>query len=170
VLLRRCVHSFAVAAATVWTLWGQTYAPSAQPPSVTPAHPAATALTRPKPGHIKRVDPTDTYFRIICVVPLVGTGKRLDPVRPDYVPVHQPGNAYHTGIISWTQVPSDDGKHAIVEMVAIDRSAFQAILADKRPDVLVFQHGKNTQAQMEAGIQQYKKGFSLATFPRAVAQ
>ena len=103
-------------------------------------------------------------------MPLVGTGKRLDPSVPNYVPVHQPGAAYQTGIIAWTQVLSDDGQHAIVEMVARDRSAFAAILADARPDVVVFQHGNQTQAQVEAGIQQYKKGFTLATFPRAVAQ
>jgi hypothetical protein len=104
------------------------------------------------------------------VVPLVGSGTRLDPIRPDYVPVHQPGAAYNTGIIAWTQVLTDDGKHAVVEMVARNNSAFQAILADARPDVVVFQHGKQTQAQVEAGIQQYKRGFTLATFPRAVAQ
>jgi hypothetical protein len=113
---------------------------------------------------------TDTYYRIICIVPLVGTGKQADPIRPDFVPVHKPGDSYQTGIIAWTEVPSDDGKHAIVEMVARNRSAFQAILTDKRPDVVVFERGKQTQAQMEAGIQAYKKGFTLNTFPRAVAR
>jgi hypothetical protein len=94
----------------------------------------------------------------------------LDPIRPDYVPVHQPGSAYQTGIIAWTQVISDDKKHAIVELVSRDPSTFKPILADTRADVLVFQHGKDSQAKIEAAFQQYKKGFTLASFPRAVAQ
>ena len=167
-LLRRSLCRCVVATATVLTVWGQTA--SKPPASVTPVRSATAPPVRPQLSHVKPMAPTDTFYRIICVVPLVGTGKRLDPIRPDYVPVHQPGAAYQTGVIAWTQVRSDDGKHAIVEMVARDRSAFQAILADTRPDVLVFQHGKQTQAQVEAGIQQYKKSFTLATFPRAVAK
>ena len=54
--------------------------------------------------------------------------------------------------------------------VAMSRSAFTGILNDKRPDVLVFERGKSTRAQMEAGFQRFKKDFDFDKFPRAVAQ
>ena len=168
--LQRCLHLCAAIITTTLPVWGQTAAPTPGTPTATAIHSATTPIVQPQSTHARTVAPTDTYYRIICVVPLVGTGKGLDPIRPDFVPVHKPGAAYNTGIIAWTQLPSDDGKHAIVEMVARDRSAFQAIINDKRPDVVVFEHGKYTQAQMEAGIQPYKKGFTLDTLPRAVAR
>ena len=74
------------------------------------------------------VDPRNTYHRVICVVPMIGSGTAADPRRPQYAPA--PGSALPDGIIGFTQVPTDDGKFAIVEFVAQDRKAFQAILAD----------------------------------------
>src|ERR1700691_4465124 len=76
----------------------------------------------------RSVDPRNTYHRVICVVPMIGSGTAADPKRPLYAPA--PGIALPNGIIGFTQVPSDDGKSAIVEFVARNRSAFHAILAD----------------------------------------
>ncbi len=52
-------------------------------PAVIPTHSAMTPLVHSQPGHFKPISQTQTYYPIMCVVPLVGTGKRLDPVRPD---------------------------------------------------------------------------------------
>src|ERR1700679_4023899 len=74
------------------------------------------------------VDPRNTYHRVICVVPMIGSGTAVDPKRPKYAPA--PGSVSPDGITGFTQVPTDDGKSAIVEFVARKRSALQAILAD----------------------------------------
>jgi len=34
----------------------------------------------------RRVDPRNTYFRVICIVPLTGQGTQADPKRPAYAP------------------------------------------------------------------------------------
>lgn len=173
--LRAFPRIWTAALATSMVMWGQS-APRTAPssttpaPAVTPVYSATSATVKRQPGHIKPLAPTETYHRILCVVPLVGTGTRLDPVRPKYASIHTIGAPYHTGIIAWTQMPADDGKHAIVEMVATSLAAFQAILSDTSSDVVVFQRGKQTKAEMEAGIQKWKKDFTLDSFPRAVAQ
>jgi hypothetical protein len=35
----------------------------------------------------RRVDPRNTYDRILCVVPLTGRGTPADPKRPKYSPI-----------------------------------------------------------------------------------
>jgi hypothetical protein len=106
----------------------------------------------------------------MCVLPLTGSGTRQDPVRPDLIPLRKTTDVYNTGIIAWTLINSDDNKHAIVEIVATNRAALQPLLNDKRPDVVVFERGKHTKAEMEAGLQKYRKDFTMDSFPRAVAQ
>ncbi len=64
---------------------------------------------------------------------------------------------------------ADDGKMAIVHYVAVDRGAFAAILADTRPEIRVFEIGKDKPAAIEAEMRKYKKDFTLANFP-VVAQ
>ena len=148
----------------------QPAAPATAPTPVVATHPATISIVKPQTGHVKAVSPTETYYRILCVLPLVGAGTRQDPVRPKYIPLRTPATAYHSGIIAWTQMPADDGKHAIVEIVATTQTAFQPILSDASPDVVVFQRGTHTKAQTEAGIQRFRKDFTLDKFPRAVAQ
>ena len=80
------------------------------------------------------------------MVPLTGTGTNADPIRPEYVPAPpvlgtKPARPAATGIIGFHFVISDDKKHAIVEFVARDRSAFNGLMADRRPDVKVFDKG-----------------------------
>ena len=55
-----------------------------------------------------KVDPRNTHERLLCIVPLVGTG---------------------TGILAYHFEESDDHKSALVEFVAADRAAFNTILA-----------------------------------------
>jgi hypothetical protein len=58
---------------------------------------------------------------------------------------------------------------AIVHMVAVDHHAFDAVLADTRPEIRVFELGKTPAATIEKELQSYKQGFSLANF-QVVAQ
>jgi len=118
----------------------------------------------------RKVDPRNTHQRIIVIVPYVGTGTAADPKRPQYAPLPlstaqaaaQAAAQSRTGIIGYTHIASDDGRFAIVEYVARDQAAFQAILNDK--SVLVFVKGKDKPADIEKALQSFKKGFSLSTF------
>lgn len=65
--------------------------------------------------------------------------------------------------------PTDDKSMAIVHMVAVNHHAFDPVLADTRPEILVFEIGKDSPAKIEAALQKYKKGFSLDRF-KVVAQ
>ena len=120
-----------------------------------------------------RVDPKNTYHRIICVTPLTGSGTAGDPVRPKYAPWPLPAlpnrapapasrSAQQGGIIAFSYEPSDDGQLAIVEFVARSRSAFQAIFNDST--IQVFEKGKASRATIEAALQKYRKSFSLEQF------
>ncbi len=108
------------------------------------------------------VDPAQRYHRLICLVHLTGSGTQADPVRPEHVPAPgaQPPSD-RSGIIAWAFQITDDGKMAIVHYVAVDRKAFAAIFADTRPEVLIFEIGKDSRAAIEAAMQRHKQGFSL---------
>ncbi len=89
-----------------------------------------------------------------------------DPIRPDYVPAPAPrGSKFSkpdlTGIIGFHFVMSDDKQHAIVEFVARDRSAFNRLLADRRPDVKVFDKGKAKRSDIEVELKKYKSNINL---------
>jgi len=73
------------------------------------------------------------------------------------------------GIIAWSVLPTDDGKMAIIHVVAVNRNAFAAIFADTRPEIKVFEIGKDRPAAIEAALQMYKATFSLDSL-RVVAQ
>ncbi len=106
------------------------------------------------------VDPRNTYHRVICVVPMIGSGTAADPYRPKYAPT--PGAAAPDGIVGFTQVPTDNGKFAIVEFVARKRSALAAILADTT--ITSYEKGSQTGSSIETALQSLKKGFSLVQF------
>ena len=107
-----------------------------------------------------RVDPRNSYNRIICVVPMAGSGTPADPKRPKYAP--WPPSQDPNGIIAFTFQPSDDGQVAVVEFVARKRTAFQAILNDK--SVVVFEKGKAVKTVVEAALKQYRKDFDMDKF------
>src|SRR5215831_10152498 len=102
------------------------------------------------PGYSQhRIDPRQMYERIWVIAPMVGSGKSsADPIRPLYAPAQRASaNAQQLKqrapeIIAFGYQLSDDGKFALVELVAKDRQAFAAILADKRPDIRIFERGK----------------------------
>ena len=114
----------------------------------------------------RRVDAGNLYSRVLAVVPIVGKGTLDDPKRPTFAPLPSqmtPGN--RNGIIAFHHEVSDDGQYALVEFVAVQPSALQAVVAAANlPGVKVFQRGTNTQAQVETEFQKYKKGFSFDKF------
>ncbi len=110
----------------------------------------------------RAVPPEARYFRLICLVHLTGSGKRGDPVRPEYVPTM--ADSSRLGIISWSMQPTDDKNMALLHLVAVNHHAFDSILADKRPEIRVFEPGKQSKGAIEAELQKYRKDFSLDKF------
>ena len=113
-----------------------------------------------------RVDARNMYERVMAVVPvMVGNGTFDDPKRPMYAPSPadlQTSMTTRQGILGFTHVMSDDGQVALVEFVAKDRSAFQAILAD--PSVKSFLKGRDKREDMEAEFLKHKRDFDFAHF------
>jgi hypothetical protein len=110
----------------------------------------------------QRVNPRNTYERLLCVVPMVGSGTAEDPRRPMYAPNPGPGERRsRDGILAFTYEQTDDGRFAIVEFVARDRAAFAEILADKSPEIKVFEKGRARKQDVEAAFRVLKPGFTL---------
>lgn len=110
----------------------------------------------------RKVDILNMYERVVCVVPVVGQGTMDNPRRPLFAPVPaRKGPPPREGILAFSWVPSDDGKFALVEFVARERSAFQGLLGANRPDVRAFQRGRNSRAEIETEFRKHKKDFSL---------
>jgi hypothetical protein len=119
----------------------------------------------------RRVDPKYIYHRVICVTPLTGAGSATDPFRPKYAPWPMPSQTpvaltpakqRQTGIIAFSFVPSDDGRLAIAEFVAFDRSAFQPIFNDA--SITVFERGRVSNAVIQTALQKHRKDFNLERF------
>jgi hypothetical protein len=113
-----------------------------------------------------RVDARYMYERLICIVPVVGTGNPGDPRRPLYAPLppRTGSPALADGIIAYNSVLSDDGRFALIELVARDRSAFDDILKENRADVRIFERGKSARAQIEQEFRKHKRNFDLDHF------
>ena len=94
---------------------------------------------------------------------MVGTGTHADPLRPQYAPVLT-GRPAKTGIIAYSHVFSDDKKLALVEFVALNPAAFQAILADKRPQVKTFRRGSTKKDDIDKEFKKYRKDFDINRF------
>jgi hypothetical protein len=73
------------------------------------------------------------------------------------------------GYLAWQMQITDDRTMAIIQIVAADHHAFDSILADTRPEIHVFEIGRDSAATIQATMQQYKKDFNLGTF-KVVAQ
>lgn len=68
------------------------------------------------------------------------------------------------GILGFAYQVSDDGKVAVVELVARDRRAFGPMLGAQRADVRVFERGKVDGAAVEAEIRKLIADFDLKKF------
>jgi hypothetical protein len=111
----------------------------------------------------RKVDPRNTYQRLICVVPVTGAGTAADPKRPMYAPATTAtASARQSGIIGYSQQLSDDGRYALVEFVARDRSAFAPILADK--SIKAFVRGEAKRSDIETEFRRYKSTFDFEKF------
>jgi hypothetical protein len=111
----------------------------------------------------RSVDPRNLYERLLCIVPMTGSGSWTDPKRPLYAPSPAQMNpASRTGIIGFTHVLSDDGQSALVEFVARDAAAFAPILADK--GIKSFRKGKDKREDIETEFRKHKKDFSFDHF------
>jgi hypothetical protein len=112
------------------------------------------------------------YHRVYARVPLVGTGKAGDPVRPMFAPIPAstpaklsgPVRNTHSGILGYTMLTSDDGKWALCEFVGATPKDLAVITSAASSTVVVFERGKNTVAEIETDFQQYMKTFTFASF------
>jgi hypothetical protein len=93
----------------------------------------------------RKVDPAFQGERIYAIVPMIGAGTARDPKRPLFAPIH----GEQTAIVGFSYQLSDDGKTALVELIAHDKRAFQSLLSANRADVKVFERGKATIADLE---------------------
>ena len=86
------------------------------------------------------VDLSASHERILLVVPMIGSGTWADPKRPMFAPVASQIGRDKSGILAFYHELSDDGKSAIVVLVAHDRSTFNAIFASAKtnPSIQVF--------------------------------
>jgi len=110
-----------------------------------------------------RVDPRNMYERVLAVVPIVGKGTLDDPKRPMYAPLPPAINpTARTGILGYTYVESDDGKFALVEFVAQDRSAFKPIFADST--IKAFPKSTSKRDDILAEFRKFKKDFDFERF------
>lgn len=114
----------------------------------------------------RRADPRYSFHRVIAVVPLVGSGTADDPIRGKYVPTAQTAGPPGTGIIAFALQLTDDGTHAIVELVAVQRATLAPVLADH--SIQAFEKGVAKTADIESAIKPFRKDFSLQTFGVAV--
>ncbi len=109
-----------------------------------------------------RVDPRYQHERVYAVVPLVGKGIAEDPVRPAHLPIRPDGRIDpESGILGLTKQLTDDGKFALVEFVARNRSAFAGPFADKTPGVKFFEKGKIKKDDIEKEFRKFKKDFTI---------
>lgn len=112
----------------------------------------ALAQRNPAPGADR------LYSRAWAVVPLTGAGTLADPIRPKHAPAALGGRS---GILAYSFVLSDDGKHAIVIFVGSNLSALNDLLTDASPDVQSFLKGRDDAAAIESALGKYKRNFRL---------
>jgi hypothetical protein len=142
----------------------------AAPPAtgtVTTAVPAtAVALNH------RRLAPENTYTRVYCIVPIIGTGTAADPRRPMFAPLPPTATApiNRGGIVAYQFQESDDGNFALVEFVSVFRDGLAPILSSTSPNVVSFERGKHTRQEIETAFQKYKKSFSFDKFMPVRAQ
>jgi hypothetical protein len=91
---------------------------------------------------------------------MVGKGTPSDPRRPQYAPWPASPNPSRTEIVGFSHQVSDDGRFALVEFVARDRSAFRAILNDK--SITVYEKGKDKRDDIEKALKKFNSALGTA--------
>lgn len=125
-----------------------------------------------------RVPARNLYERVISIVPMVGSGTLDDPKRPMFAPnmqgirpadyagktLKEHSETLGNQIVEYTYELSDDGQYAIVEFVARNPQALNALLQSARTDVKVFRKGWAKRADIELEAKKVKKSFDLDRF------
>ncbi|MEZ5356824.1 MAG: hypothetical protein R2762_29655, partial [Bryobacteraceae bacterium] len=111
-----------------------------------------------------QVEERHRHERLIAVVPMIGSGTYEDPKRPLLTPASVKAD---DGILAYSYELSDDGKSAIVEIVARDRKALQPILNAGRADVKAFLKGRDKLEDVEREVRKVKKDFAVEKMPGA---
>jgi hypothetical protein len=132
----------------------------------------AASATPGRRDTVHSVDPGQMYHRVWARVPIVGTGKSGDPIRPMLAPLPQSTPAQpsapvakpHSGILGYTMLISDDGKWALCEFVGATPQDLKVITSAASANVVVFERGSSTVADIEADFQKYMKSFTFARF------
>ena len=124
-----------------------------------PVH--AQQLSKPVVYGKTTVDPYNTYHRVYAIVPMTGSGSSADPLHPLYAPGVLDINP-STGILAFTSMLSDDGKYALIEIVARQRLAFAKRQAD--PAVVSFEKGTVPPSTIEAAFAKHKPSFHFSQF------
>lgn len=105
----------------------------------------------------RRVDPENTYERLVAIVPVTGGGTRANPGRAMFTDL--------PGVIGYKVEYSDDRRFALVELVARDRKVFDAIRVSQVTGLRF--SPKEDSVQKEGVLQQFvalKKGFEPGMF------
>jgi hypothetical protein len=111
-------------------------------------------------------DHTVIYPRLICIVPMIGSGTMQDPFRPLFAPDRQGSAAASdrhdasSEITAFQSVPTDDGKAAIVVFVARSYAAFKPLLHDERV-IRTFERNQLNEDDLTKELRKYKKDFDL---------
>lgn len=131
-----------------------------------------------------RVAPENLYPRLLCVVPMIGTGTEADPRRPMFVPAPSvlmpqappastttsttdpsaPVAPVRPPIFAFQFQLSDDGNYALLELVGVDKTAFASIRSAAVPGVALFDRDTATDAQIENEFKKHKSSFSMKTY------
>jgi hypothetical protein len=142
----------------------------------------------------RRVDPRNTYVRVICVVPLVGEGTKDNPKRPQFVPESAvaavsatrtsavkspspaaPGDAPNLSYSSQASEASKTEILAFVQQVSDDgKYALVEFVARDRAAFagimadksvkVLFEKDKAKKDDIERELKKYKKDFDLSDF------
>lgn len=110
------------------------------------------------------VDRRNIGERLICIVPMVGEGTYDDPKRPLLAPKPEELSKDGSGIISFHFELSDDGKTALLELVARTPEAFKAVLESGRTDIKIFRKGLTSKEEIETAFKVHKKDFKAESF------
>jgi hypothetical protein len=114
------------------------------------------------------------YERAYAILPIIGTGTLADPKRPMFMPVPSQMKADdRTGIIAYHHVASDDGKFALVEIVAANKAAiapFASQITAQAAQTAGVQFFDSSQSRtvVEQAFKAQKKSFDFNGFRLAV--